>query len=268
MFTSLGFDKFLNFYTRFMAQYEQESPEEYKDLQKSKKLIEGLLKFDLEEDLFSWVTGEVVTAVVPMPTVIDSTGTEGATTPDGGTYAYFAMLHFDDGEMAREKMDYFAKRVKKRTPAKFEEYDYKDYPIKYLKMKGFFNLFFKKMFSKIETPHYAFVGDYVVFTNDTVSMHRLIDSYLAEKTLAKSEDYKAFMGNFESSGNGWMYLQTKYFYDYMRKDMDYETRATLDKSREFMYAFPQVGFQLFPNGGMYRTKLYGEYKADRAVITP
>lgn len=263
MYMSLGFGKFSDFYSLLMKQVERESPEEYKELVKRQKQAEKLLGFDFEGDMFDWVTDEIVTAVVPLPNVPDSTGTA-ATTEDGGSYAYYAMLHFNNGDLAREKMDLLAKRIKNRAGlggllAKFDDYKYKEYDIRYMKSGLVMNLFFKKMFDKIEKPHYAFVGDYLVFTNDTVSMHRLIDAYIGEQTLEKSETYRNFASNFENESNVWMYIQNQYFFDYMRKDLDLETRTTLDRSREYLMSFPQIGFQLYPGSGLYNTTLYGEF---------
>ena len=79
------------------------------------------------------MTDEIVTAMVPT----DESATR---------YAYYAMLHFDDFELAKSKMNFVTEQVRKKTPVKFEEVTHRGVPIKYLEIKGFFKLFFKKCF--------------------------------------------------------------------------------------------------------------------------
>ncbi len=253
-YSSLGFDDFDDLFKKFEAFYEEQTPEEYADFAKNKNKIEGFLKFDFEEDFFKWMTEEVVTAVVP----IDEAKSK---------YAYFGMFHFDDYDLAKEKMDFFAERIRKRSPAKFLEVEYKGVPIRYLELKGFFKIFLKKMFANIEKPHYAFVGDYVVFSNDTVSLQYLIDANISNPPMTLDRDlvYKDFEDNFESKSNVFAYINNINLYNYLLSSMDASYRADLAKNKEYLLAFPQIGFQLYPGNGMYKTLLYAEFQPPEAV---
>ncbi|MEO0472150.1 MAG: DUF3352 domain-containing protein [Bacteroidota bacterium] len=244
-FTSLGFEDFANLYRKFDAQYESSDPEGYKTLASSRKLIENRLKIEFERDFFDWMTDEVVTAIVPK----DTTGKE---------YAYYAMLHFDDFSYAKERLNYVTKRIGK-TPVKFEELDYQGYTIKYLKLKGFFNLFFKKLFAKIEKPHFTFVDDYVVFSNDTTSLQVMIDAYLAQDVLDQQESFEDFTGEFDRRFNVFTYINSQHFYGYLNSSLDAETSRDLRKNREYMLSFPQIGFQISPAAGMYEAKMKAEF---------
>lgn len=244
MFTSLGFGDFEELFQQLMAQMEAESPEEYEELMKRKGQLEKLLKIDVEQDLFGWMTDEIVTAVVPRGNSAD--------------YAYYALLHFDDFDLVQERLDYVAKRIGK-TMVRFEETDYRGFPIKYLELKGFFKLFFKKMFSKIENPHYTFLDDYVVFANDTTSLQLAIDNYLNGEVLQQVEGFRPFFNEFQSSSNIYTYLQTASFYNYMSASLDYEARKDLQKNREDFTSFPHIGFQLYPSNNMYKTHLFGSF---------
>lgn len=244
MFTSLGFGDFEELFLQLMAQMESDSPEEYKELVKRKGQLEKLLKIDVEEDLFGWMTEEVVTAVVPVN--------------NGESYAYYALLHFDDFDLVKERLDYVSKRIGK-TMVRFEETDYRGFPIKYLELKGFFKLFFKKMFGKIENPHYTYLDDYVVFGNDTSSLQLAIDDYLNGEVLQQVDGFRSFFDEFESSSNIYTYLQTSSFYGFMSSSLDYEARKDLQKNREDFTSFPHVGFQLYPGKNMYRTHLFGSF---------
>lgn len=244
MFTSLGFGDFEELFLQLMAQMESDSPEEYEELMKRKGQLEKLLKIDVEQDLFGWMTEEVVTAVVPIN--------------NGESYAYYALLHFDDFDLVKERLDYVSKRIGK-TMVRFEETDYRGFPIKYLELKGFFKLFFKKMFGKIENPHYTYLDDYVVFGNDTSSLQLAIDDYLNGEVLQQVDGFRSFFDEFESSSNIYTYLQTSSFYGFMSSSLDYEARKDLQKNREDFTSFPHLGFQLYPGKNMYRTHLFGSF---------
>lgn len=246
MYTSIGFDDFSNLYLKFEGFYERENPEEYASLQKRKRQIEKLLKIDFDRDFFSWMTDEVVTAVIP----VDESAQR---------YSYYAMLHFDDYDQVKDRMDYVTKRIGK-TPLKFEEMDYRGYSIKYLKLKGFFSLFFKKMFSNITNPHFTYIDDYVVFSNDTTSLQFMIDEYLEDGVLARKDAYKAFADEFESKSNVFTYMQNQYMYSYLASMMDYEARKDLQNNKDYLFSFPQVGLQMYPGSGMFRTHLIGEFR--------
>jgi len=246
-FGSMGFDDFDDFFERFMAYYEEQSPEEYEDFIKNKERIEKFFKISLEEDFFSWMTDEVITALVP----IDEGGKE---------YAYFGLLHFDDYDLAQEKMDKFAEQVRKKSPAKFVEIKHQGTPIRYLDVKGFFKIFLKNMFNSIEKPHYAFVGDYVAFSNDTTSLKYLIDQYIGQNTLEYTEAYTDFVDNFEPRSNLFMYANNQHLLNFLRENLDYESRVELNKNMDYVLAFPKVGLQMRPGNGMYKTYLYSQFE--------
>lgn len=246
MFSSIGFDDFLDFYTRLNKYYEQNSPDEHKKLQKNIGLTEKLLKISFEQDFFIWMTEEIATAVVP----IDESGKK---------YATYAILHFDNYELTKEKLDFVTEQIRKRTPAKFQTVDYRGFEIKYLDMNKFFKLFFKKMFDEIEKPHYTYIDDYVVFSNDTTSLQYLIEAYVQKKTLNNKEAYKDFRSSFDSKSNMFTYIQTDHFYQYLRQDLDREAKINLDKNKDYLLSFPQIGMQLSPSSNMYEVFLLGDF---------
>ena len=249
MMTSLGFEDFEDLFLQLTDQMETESPAEYEELMKRKSQLEKLLKINVETDLFEWMTEEVVTAVVPVQ--------------NGSSHAFFALLHFDDYDLAKERLDYVAKRIGK-TMVRFEESEYRGFPIRYLELKGFFKLFFKKLFSHIDKPHYTYVDDYVIFGNDTSSLQLVIDRYLDGQVLNQVEGFEDFFDEFESRSNVFTYLQAQTFYRYLSASLDYEARRDLQKNREDFLSFPHIGFQLDPGKGMYRTKLYSTFEPEES----
>ena len=245
MFTSIGFDDFDDFYRRFMAYYAESDPEGFADLEKNARRIEKALKIEFERDFFAWMTDEITTAVVP----VDA---------EAKRYAYYALLHFDDYNLTKERLDYVTARIG-RTPVKFEELDYRGYKIKYLELRGFFKLFFRKLFDRIEQPHFTYIDDYVVFSNDTTALQAMIDRYLEDQVLARDAGYTDFLDGFESKSNLFTFINQASFYSYLSATLDYEARRDLQENRAYLLSFPHVGFQLYPGGGMYQAQFQADF---------
>lgn len=254
MFTSIGFDDFDDFYRRFMAYYAESDPEGYADLEKSAKRIEKTLKIEFERDFFAWMTEEITTAIVP----VDA---------EAKRYAYYALLHFDDYQLTKERLDYVTKRIG-RTPVKFEELPYRGYTIKYLELRGFFKLFFRKLFDRIEQPHFTYIDNYVVFSNDTTALQAMIDQYLEDRVLARDPAYPAFLDQFQSKSNLFTYINQASFYSYLAATLDAEARRDLQKNRNYLLSFPHIGLQLYPGGGMYQTSLRADFVPAAPAVLP
>ena len=245
--SSITFDDFLDLYRRFDSYYNLEDAEGHAEFLKSKEKIEKLLKINFEEDFFSSMTDEVATAIIP----IDE---------DYHQYSYYALLHYDNYDKTKEKLDFITKQIKKKTPLKFEKKEYRGFEIQYLEMKGFFKLFFKKLFSKIEKPHYTYLDDYVIFSNDTTSLQFLIDQYLLQNVLKEDDDFNRFNDNYNSRASVFTYLHNEYLFDYILNSLDYESKQNLMENRNYLMSFPRVGFELSPEAGMYETKVLSQFR--------
>ncbi|MEL6649269.1 MAG: DUF3352 domain-containing protein [Bacteroidota bacterium] len=252
MYTSIGFDNFAELYQRFENQYQETDPEGYKTILTARNQLEKRLDIEFERDFFQWMTDEVVTAVVPLG-------------ENSNEYAYYALLHFDDLELTEERLDYVMKKIGK-TLVKFKEYDYQGFDIRYLKLKGFFSLFFKKMFSEIDKPYFTYLDDYVVFSNDTTALHYLIDEYLQQNILRNKEDYDDFMDQFNSRYSIFTYMQMEPLYPYIRESLDTETARDLARNKQYLFSFPQFGLQVRPDGEMYEVLMEAQF--DRFTERP
>jgi hypothetical protein len=255
LFSSIGIGDFSAFFRRTQEMYAARNPEAARDLEKNLKRLDKLFKIDVERDFFSWMDQEVATALVPAPPGRSSE-----------PFYYYGLLHFRNYEQAQERLAYLSKRVDK-SPLKVEELDYKGYTLRYITARDFFQLFFRKLFSEIETPHYALVDDYVVFSNDTASLQYLIDSYLEQQVLARQPEYQEFAENFSSSSNLFTYLRTEYLYGYLNQSLDFENRKSLQKNREYLLSFPQAGFQVSAAGGHFRTYFRGRFSPTEGTLS-
>ena len=242
---NLGFDDF----SHFLSQVEKDlklDPEAWKEYEDSRKKVEKFLGISFEEHLFSWIGEEITLGLLPPA-------------PGSADQSYLALFHTNDSKNAREKMDFVSTRIKKKTPVKFKKEDYKGYEVNYMEMKGFFKLIFGKLFNKFEKPHYIIMDDFVIFSNDTVVLHRLINDFEGGQTLAKLPEYQKFRDNFSSKSNVFVYANTPNIYPLLPSLADPGSRSDIRKNKKYLLAFPQVGFQLNSEDDHFEIEAFMEF---------
>jgi Protein of unknown function (DUF3352) len=153
------------------------------------------------------------------------------------------------------------KKIKNRTPVKFEAYEYLGHEIAYLEMKGFFKLFWGKMFNKFDKPKYAILDEFVVFSNDTTALHRVIDvAHGSQPNLPNSPGFRQFFQRFEANSNYFVYMNGPQIYPFLPSFADGETANSIQKNRRFITCFPHGGLQLTADDGVFDSKLYLEFQ--------
>jgi antitoxin component YwqK of YwqJK toxin-antitoxin module len=171
-------------------------------------------------------------------------------------------------EQAKEKMAFIEKKVKKRTPVNVKVLTYKDYTIHYIELKGFFALFFGKMFDKFEKPYYTYIEDYVVFSNSPASILSLIEDYEQGRLLKDNEGFKQVYAQFNNKSTYFAYINTRMFFPMLKPVLNEKTWTDLYAHKEIVYSFPYSGFQIIDEQqriAMQLTLNYAPYKQE--VIT-
>lgn len=250
LYTSIGFSDFNRFYESLLKVYQKSSPKEYEEMVKSKKKLEDYLKAKVEDDIFSWMTEEAVAAVVAVEH------------PDGSiAYENYALLHFSDESKVREKLKHLERQIKRKSLfLKFDKEEYMGYEIRYLEMKGFFKLFFKKLFNKIEKPHYVILGDYVIFSNEVPALKYLIGQYAENKTLAKDAEYQNFVSKLSSTSNLLMYFNQQDFFPYLKQSLSAETRNSMEKNKSAVMAFRHIALQVKAESSLLNNRLFADVR--------
>jgi hypothetical protein len=147
-----------------------------------------MLEVSLANVFLSWMTGEFAITELE-PGLL------------GRENEMLLAIRAKDIKLAKEKMTFIEKKVKKRTPLNVKTVNHKDYPIQYIELKGFFNLFFGKMFNWFEKPYYTYMEDYVVFSNKPASLLSLIEDYEQGRTLKNEAGFKQIYGQMESDAS-------------------------------------------------------------------
>jgi hypothetical protein len=246
-----GFDDFKTFYNNLTEVMKQDEAE-WNEFQKNKRTVEKLLGFSMEEDLLGWIGDEVTVAQYRQERVI------------GGKVHTVVAMKADGLSKAKEKLGEIEKRIRRRTPLKFESADYKKHEIHYLEIKGLFKMLFGKLFGKVEKPYYTYIGDYVVFCDDINTLLTTIDDFENGKTLAKSEEFNRFANNYHKQNSLFVYLNMPAYFLNLKGILGWDSWMSSYNNREFIVCFNQMGFQFTEEDGMLDTRLLVEFKKPNA----
>lgn len=240
-FFSINFDSFAEYYKELdnVMKLDEES---YKDFKKNQQRIERFLNITLEEHFFSWIGNEITISMLP----VDKAGRK---------QSYLAFFHSPDIRLATEKLNEMLKKFKRNVinPVKFKNYEYKEVEVNYLELKGFFNIFLGKMFGKFDKPKFIAMDEFVVFSNDTTALHRVVDDHMARKTLRNNSEFKKFFDNFSAHSNYFAYVNGKELYPYLPTMGNMETGKGIRKNRRYITCFPHLGLQFREKAPYYRS---------------
>ncbi|MDW3190919.1 MAG: DUF3352 domain-containing protein [Cytophagales bacterium] len=239
LYFSLGFRSFADFYGALDEQLRSDTiyGENYI---KYTRRTEKFLNIDLQKDFASWLDDEL--AVVQL----EATSSE----PE------LALVFKAKGNaVALEKMAFLSKQIKKRTPVRFKQVDYRGYPINFMSVKGIFNLVLGKLFQYFDRPYYTIIDEYIVFSNQPSILRRFIDEYEAGNTLARVPSFQSFKEQIGEKHSALCYLQLPLLEHSAGGMIDSETLDFLKNKRNIVADFPQMAFQLTPERGIYQTRI-------------
>lgn len=254
VFHSLGFVNGPKFYRNLLTVLQLDE-RGYKEFENNKRTIEKLLKINLERDMMSWVDNEVAYAENEPSKYTEHLDD------------IMVVMKANDIDYAKERLDFIAEQVKKRTPAKFRKVDYKNYVIQYLDIKGVFRMFFGKLFSKIEKPFYTIIGNYVIFSNNPRTIVSVIEDYESGNTLEKNQEFDDFIDKFNKQSTIFSFISSNKQFPIMVKKMDAKTRKSSLENEIYFKSFPQVGFQITEKENKFYTNVrlnFLEYKPEAA----
>lgn len=241
LYTSFGFDSFSEFYGNF-ENILKEKEASYTSYKTNYEKIEKFLKINIQENFIDWIGDEIAFLQI-QPTVKTQKND------------LALVVKADDIDSAKENLAFVQKQIRKRTPVKFKQINYKEHEINFMSIKGFFKLFIGGMFAKFDKPYFTIIDDYVVFSDKPKTLKRIIDDYEAKSTLANADDYQHFNRYFDSKSSVFTYINTPILYKNLYAMADAKTKVSMRKNKDFIICFPQLGFQLSPDDDMFESKL-------------
>ena len=242
---ALGFDSFGGFFSKFQDNIKKDV-KEYQEYRDDMSTVENYLKIDLQKQLIDWIGEEV--AILELQSSGQGTDTEMA-----------VMLKANNIEKAKKDLADIERQVRRRTPVKFSSIDHRGYPINYLGMKGMFKIILGKFFSRYDKPYYTIINNFVVFSNHPQTLESMIDDYLDKKTLDRSDEFRAFRRRFEDHGSVYIYVNMPVMFNTAKKMVDAETKADMDRNKNYITCFRHIGFQMVPEGGKFMTLMAEQF---------
>jgi hypothetical protein len=162
---------------------------------------------------------------------------------------------------AREGLDHIEKMVRRKTPVKFKSIDHPGFPVNYVSVKGLFKLLLGKFFAKYDKPYYTIINNFVIFSDHPQTLESMIDDYLDKAVLSRSDSYRSFRREFEDESSVFAYINTPVLFKSLLKLADQNTRGSMRGHEEYITSFRQIGFQLVPDDGGFRTLMAEKYVA-------
>jgi hypothetical protein len=242
----LGFADFSVFYEN-LNKVLQKDAQAYENQQVAIKKVEKLLNINLQKDLFDWMGSEIGIAQYETDVLI------------GNKVKNVLAIKVKNKDQAIAGLERIEKQVRKRTPIKFKEVSYKNYPIKYLEIKGLFKAVLGKMFSKIEKPYCTIIDDYVVMSDDPKTLLITIDDFIEQKTLKNAEVYRDFRSKLPEQISVLAYVSPNRHFANFKGVLSPESWASSKKNQMYIRSFNQVALSLTGDADKMRTVLVSEY---------
>lgn len=230
-YINIGFDEPITFVKELEKALSTNHPSEYRTYKSSYEKIESTLDISLANDFLSWMSGEFAFTELE-PGLL------------GQEPEIILAIKTEDPELAREKMTYIEKRVKKRTPVSVKAVSYKGYMINYVELKGFFALFFGKMFDKFEKPYYTYIDNYIVLSNKPSSLLSFIEDYEQKRTLDKDDGFRQVLSQADKKSSYFAYVNTKKAFPLLQPILNKKSWTDLYENKEIVYSFPHTILQI------------------------
>lgn len=250
-YLSFSFNSFSKFYENFET-ILKEDQDQFKSYLDGTEKVENLLDIDLKEDFMSWIDDEI--ALLQLPSSVSNSKKNIA-----------LVLKTNDVDDAEKHLDFILKQIKKKSPVKFKEVNYKGYAINFMSIKGFFKILLGKLFTDIEKPYFSIIENYVVFSNDPNTIKTIINKYQAKETLANFEAFKDFNSEFDARSSIFAFINTPTLYNSIYDYVDYKKKLSLKANKNYFICFPQIGFQFSPNDIFFDSKLVMNFENPKTV---
>ncbi len=237
----VGLADFNSFYNELI---QLRSETDVKHYNRMVNKVEKVLGLSLEEDFLSWIGSEVVIAQ-NLPSKLHNNQDD-----------LIIAIKANDIELATEKLANIQKMIKRRTPAQFRKYEYKNFPIYYLDVNNMFELFFGKAFAKLTKPYYTIIEDYVVFSNNPKTIVSTLEDYENGYTLSNSETFKSVKDEMDNKSALFTYINGELAYEVYQKNVSPKSRSAYHKNKKYIAYFKGIGIAYTADHGGFSNDIY------------
>jgi hypothetical protein len=239
----LGFNDMISFYENLEKSMGEDFLEDY---QGAIQKIEKRLKINIQKNFFGWIDNEIA-FIQTQPSNL------------GKENEFAVVFKAKNKNIAGNSLDYITGQIRKNTPVKFKEINYKEYKVNYLHIPGFFKIILGKLLSKLEKPYFTIIDKYVIFSNHPQTLKSIIDDYSSGSTLANSVEFYNFSKNFSNKSSVFLYIQTPLLLTNLKEFVGPKTWLSLQKNKEYITSFPQIGFQVNNADDLFKLDFAAQY---------
>lgn len=256
LYSHFGVSNLSTFLQELEKTLSAESPEISQSYTESKNKIEKMFDLSLEEHFLSWMSGEFALAQAEAGQL-------------GREPEYILAIGAKNIKDAQKKMDHVEQKIKSKTPVRIKSVEYKGYEIHYMEMKGFFRLFFGKLFDRFEKPYYTYVDDYVVFSNQATSLLSFIEDYTQKNLLINNSGFQKILYKAEKQSTLFIYADIPSFFPHLQPLLNTSTWKDFQQDRHILYSFPYWMVQVVGNNESAFLQCMAEYEPYHApAISP
>ena len=252
LYVAISFKNYKMFYQSVLGQFGAENKAEINSYREGIRKVENYFDIDINRDLFDWIGSEI--ALVNVQNKANK-----------ATDA-LAIIHTNDIDNAKKGLNRISEQIRKKSPFKFKKYTYHNYEINYLHNKGFFEVLFSKLFSKIQKPYFTYIEDFVVFSNSEAALKLFVDDYSKGHTLSHDAKFMNLKAELSSKSTVSIFVQTPKLYANLYRDANVTTKQLLKEKEPIILSFNRIGFQLISNNEVFETKLVIDHDKGAAVI--
>ncbi len=249
---NIGFNNVTRLYENINVSLDDQTRQ---NLESTIQKTEKKLKISVEENLLNWMDDEIV-LLQTQPSNL------------GRQNEFALVVKAKSIRSAQENLDILANQVRKNSPVRFKEIQYKGHVINYLHIPGIFKLLFGKLLARIEKPYYTMVDRFVIFSNHPQTIKSIIDDFEDGNTLAGTERFNQFISDFSAESTVLMYFQTPVLFNNLKALVSSQTWANLRKNKKYFECFPNVGIQIESDKALLKFDLQADFSPVTEEFVP
>lgn len=169
----------------------------------------------------------------------------------------FIIFQSNDIRRAKRNLERIGLKVNKEP---YHPANHQEYTINKVDLKDVFSQLIGEPFINIRNPYYTTINEYVIFGNSQKSIKKLIDNYVAQKTLDRDANFEVFSDNLSSEATIFIYNNIARSVN-LYKDFSNESYLKiLNEEADFFRKFEAVAFQVNSRkNNLYYNNLYFKY---------
>jgi len=223
--------------------------------QKQVDAIRSQLKFNIEEEFFNLLTGEMALAYSDFNHL----------QPSSNGIMVLKLNSKSKGEELILEM--LRKMQKKNANAQLAKTYCPDNDVSFKIYKGFsdevMGNFFNSFLPKVPSKYIAFYDNNIVMADATVLIEQFIYANMLNKTLNNSKTHQAFLSNFSSRENLFAFCETAHFSSLLGRAIEPLFGKISEEQKEALNSFYGLGLQLSGTGKMIYSTIYMQHMPSR-----